>query len=106
MASGLQRSDLISFVIQQMRIAWHGYTPEGLDQPSRHQIGRGCCASRQNSGSESLADYHKSQFFNEEQFRAWDMISGLEAPLLGGHPRYVGILGVNFYPHNEATTER
>ena len=56
--------------------------------------------------SESLADYHKSQFFNEEQFRAWDMISGLEAPLLGGHPRYLGILGVNFYPHNEATTER
>src|SRR4051794_12832385 len=34
-ASGLQRSDLISFVIQQMRIAWHGNTPEGLDQPSR-----------------------------------------------------------------------
>src|SRR4051795_4543900 len=31
-ASGLQRSDLISFVIQQMRIAWHGNTPEGLDQ--------------------------------------------------------------------------
>src|SRR4029434_7778446 len=34
-ASRLQRSDFISFVIQQMRIARHGNTPEGLDQQSR-----------------------------------------------------------------------
>src|SRR3954452_6788585 len=34
-ASRLQRSYVISFFIQQMRIAWHGNTPEGLDQPSR-----------------------------------------------------------------------
>src|SRR3954469_5948850 len=34
-ASRLQRSYVISFFIQQMRIAWHGNTPEGLDQLSR-----------------------------------------------------------------------
>jgi hypothetical protein len=30
----LQRSYLISFFVQQLRIARHGNTPKGLDQPS------------------------------------------------------------------------
>ncbi len=47
----LHDGDLVSFLIQKMRITWHGNTPKGLDQPCRYQIGTGCCASRQNSGT-------------------------------------------------------
>ncbi len=37
----------------------------------------------------------------ESQFQAWDMLSGRLEPQLGGQPRYLDILGLNFYPHNE-----
>lgn len=35
------------------------------------------------------------------QFQAWDMLSGRVWPTLGGHPRYLDILGLNFYPDNQ-----
>lgn len=35
------------------------------------------------------------------QFEAWDMLSGRERPELGGHPRYVDVIGVNYYPWNQ-----
>jgi hypothetical protein len=35
------------------------------------------------------------------QFQAWDMLSGRVWPRLGGHPRYLDILGVNYYPDNQ-----
>jgi len=38
---------------------------------------------------------------NESQFQAWDMLAGRLEPQLGGHRRYLDILGVNFYPHNQ-----
>ncbi len=34
------------------------------------------------------------------QYQAWDMLSGRVWPSLGGHPRYLDIIGVNFYPDN------
>jgi len=37
----------------------------------------------------------------EAQFQAWDMISGRLLPELGGKPEYLGILGVNYYCHNQ-----
>lgn len=37
----------------------------------------------------------------ESQFQAWDMICGRERPELGGHPRYLDILGSNFYYSNQ-----
>jgi hypothetical protein len=37
----------------------------------------------------------------ESQFQAWDMLAGRLEPQLGGHPRYLDILGLNFYPHNQ-----
>jgi len=37
----------------------------------------------------------------ESQFQAWDMLAGRLEPQLGGQPRYLDILGVNFYPHNQ-----
>ncbi|MCL6596317.1 MAG: beta-glucosidase [Firmicutes bacterium] len=38
---------------------------------------------------------------HESQFHAWDMIAGLAEPQLGGHPRYLDILGFNYYQHNQ-----
>ncbi len=35
------------------------------------------------------------------QFESWDMLSGRLAPELGGNPRYMDIIGVNFYHSNE-----
>jgi beta-glucosidase/6-phospho-beta-glucosidase/beta-galactosidase len=35
------------------------------------------------------------------QFDAWDMLTGGLDPSLGGHPRYLDIIGVNFYHANE-----
>jgi hypothetical protein len=35
------------------------------------------------------------------QYQAWDMLSGRVWPRLGGHPKYLDILGVNFYPDNQ-----
>lgn len=39
------------------------------------------------------------------QWQAWDMLSGRVWPRLGGSPRYLDILGVNFYPDNEFTID-
>lgn len=35
------------------------------------------------------------------QFQAWDMLTGAVWPGLGGHPRYLDIVGVNYYPNNQ-----
>jgi hypothetical protein len=37
----------------------------------------------------------------DSQFEAWDMIAGRAAPELGGAPRYLDIVGVNFYAANQ-----
>jgi len=37
----------------------------------------------------------------ESQFEAWDMLAGRMAPELGGHPRYLQTIGVNFYYNNQ-----
>ncbi|HOG45184.1 MAG TPA: beta-glucosidase [Anaerolineae bacterium] len=41
----------------------------------------------------------------ESQFQAWDMLAGRLEPQLGGQPRYLDILGLNFYPHNQWEVE-
>src|SRR4029079_2808677 len=38
---------------------------------------------------------------NESQWEAWDMIAGRSRPELGGDPRYLDIIGVNFYHDNQ-----
>jgi hypothetical protein len=35
------------------------------------------------------------------QFEAWDMLAGAMEPHLGGHPRYLDIVGVNYYHANQ-----
>lgn len=38
---------------------------------------------------------------NESQFEAWDMIAGYKDPDLGGNPKYLDIMGSNFYHSNQ-----
>jgi beta-glucosidase/6-phospho-beta-glucosidase/beta-galactosidase len=35
------------------------------------------------------------------QFEAWDMLTGAMEPQLGGHPRYLDIVGINYYHANQ-----
>ena len=35
------------------------------------------------------------------QFAAWDWLAGRARPELGGHPRYLDIMGVNYYHNNQ-----
>lgn len=37
----------------------------------------------------------------EAQFEAWEMLAGRASPELGGDPRYLDLLGVNFYHANQ-----
>jgi beta-glucosidase/6-phospho-beta-glucosidase/beta-galactosidase len=37
----------------------------------------------------------------ERQFHAWSMLSGALEPELGGHPKYLDIIGVNYYHANQ-----
>ncbi len=38
---------------------------------------------------------------HQSQFQAWDMLSGRMWPQLGGAPRYLDIVGVNYYANNQ-----
>ena len=35
------------------------------------------------------------------QFEAWDMLAGVRDPELGGHPRYLDVMGLNYYHSNQ-----
>jgi beta-glucosidase/6-phospho-beta-glucosidase/beta-galactosidase len=38
---------------------------------------------------------------HDSQYEAWDMIGGMAAPELGGEPRFLDIIGVNYYAANQ-----
>ena len=38
---------------------------------------------------------------NESQFQAWDMLAGKDEPQLGGAPKYLDVIGVNYYHDNQ-----
>jgi beta-glucosidase/6-phospho-beta-glucosidase/beta-galactosidase len=44
---------------------------------------------------------NEAEAYRQSQFQAWDMLSGRFWPELGGHKKYLDVLGVNFYPHNQ-----
>jgi len=46
-------------------------------------------------------DKPAAEAYRLSQFQAFDMLSGRVWPELGGHERYLDIVGVNFYPHNQ-----
>src|SRR5207253_377963 len=43
----------------------------------------------------------EAEAYRQSQFQAWDMLTGRIWPELGGEEKYLDIIGVNFYPHNQ-----
>jgi len=35
------------------------------------------------------------------QYEVWDILTGRQQPQLGGHKKYLGLMGINYYPHNQ-----
>lgn len=46
-----------------------------------------------------LAD--EAEGYRRAQWQGWDMICGRLDPDLGGHPKYLDLIGLNFYPSNQ-----
>ncbi|QEH32175.1 hypothetical protein OJF2_06440 [Aquisphaera giovannonii] len=42
-----------------------------------------------------------AEAYRRVQFEAWDMLSGRAEPSLGGRPKYLDVIGVNYYPWNQ-----
>jgi beta-glucosidase/6-phospho-beta-glucosidase/beta-galactosidase len=47
------------------------------------------------------AQAHVNEFNNKIRYEAWDMLCGKKYPELGGDPKYLDIIGVNYYQHNQ-----
>ncbi|WP_174720034.1 MULTISPECIES: beta-glucosidase [unclassified Meiothermus] len=46
-------------------------------------------------------DAPAAEAYRRSMFQAWDMIAGRLCPELGGHERFLDVLGLNFYPANQ-----
>lgn len=46
-------------------------------------------------------DQEAAEAMRQSQFQAWDMLSGRQAPHLGGHDKYLDLIGINYYPWNQ-----
>jgi beta-glucosidase/6-phospho-beta-glucosidase/beta-galactosidase len=44
---------------------------------------------------------NEAEAYRTSQFQAWDMISGTLQPQLGGAPKYLDLIGANYYVHNQ-----
>lgn len=46
-------------------------------------------------------DQAAAEAYSLAKYQAWDMLCGRLRPELGGHPRYLDVIGVNYYPWNQ-----
>lgn len=46
-------------------------------------------------------EVHDAHSVQDSQFEALDMLAGRVSPELGGDPRYLDVIGVNYYPYNQ-----
>lgn len=46
-------------------------------------------------------DVEPAEAYREAMFESWDLLSGAQEPWLGGAPRYLDVIGANFYPRNQ-----
>lgn len=53
------------------------------------------------SPDDDPANIEQTEAFRTAQFQAWDMLTGRHEPELGGHPRYLDLLGANYYHDNQ-----
>lgn len=51
--------------------------------------------------SERIHDRNVAESYRLLQYQAWDMLAGRFRPELGGSDKYLDIIGVNYYPHNQ-----
>jgi beta-glucosidase/6-phospho-beta-glucosidase/beta-galactosidase len=51
--------------------------------------------------SDDPADVREAAAYRESLFQCWDMLAGRLHPELGGHPRHLDVVGVNYYPWNQ-----
>jgi beta-glucosidase/6-phospho-beta-glucosidase/beta-galactosidase len=57
--------------------------------------------------SDLLEDRNRANAFNSTTvFHSWDMLAGLVLPELGGSPRHLDIVGVNYYQNNQWILDR
>jgi glycosyltransferase involved in cell wall biosynthesis len=49
----------------------------------------------------SAGEKEEAEAYRRAQFQGWDMIAGYLDPELGGDPRYLDIVGGNYYVHNQ-----
>ena len=42
-----------------------------------------------------------AEIYTRSQYDAWNILAGLQEPQFGGHIKYLDIVGVNYYPHNQ-----
>lgn len=46
-------------------------------------------------------EFATAEYYRLLMFQAWDMLAGRRRPDLGGAPKYLDIIGVNYYPNNQ-----
>ncbi|HEY5885928.1 MAG TPA: hypothetical protein VIT88_14660 [Pyrinomonadaceae bacterium] len=46
-------------------------------------------------------DFALAEYYRLLMFQAWDMLVGRFRPEVGGHEKYLDIIGVNYYPNNQ-----
>ena len=50
---------------------------------------------------ERPTDHHHAEGYRLAQYQAWDMLAGRLWPMLGGQEKYLDIIGLNYYSHNQ-----
>ncbi|MDX2162169.1 MAG: beta-glucosidase [bacterium] len=50
---------------------------------------------------ERMHEADEAEGYRTAQYQGWDLLSGRLMPQLGGDPKYLDVLGLNFYPNNE-----
>lgn len=53
------------------------------------------------SPASKKAKEHVREFNEVVRYEAWDMLCGKKLPEIGGDPKYLDIIGVNYYIHNQ-----
>ena len=49
----------------------------------------------------NIEQVRAAEAYRTSQYEAWDMIAGRQKPELGGSPKYLDIIGGNYYVHNQ-----
>jgi beta-glucosidase/6-phospho-beta-glucosidase/beta-galactosidase len=87
------KAQLVRAAIEGAEAVWNVLPEARIAQvePAIHIVAR----------PERPQDAHAAACHRAAQFQAWDMLSGRMWPQLGGDPKYLDILGLNYYNRNQ-----